>query len=208
MSYWILTIAGRVVSRTTVLRITNLERSTDEAKQRMKEFDERIRDLMKDKNHITRDDGERQLQDWDEYTDNVDQQFIDEFDNSSAWLDDKIPEEDQEFTPNMFDDTYLNKEIALPQGVGGGEDEHYGKATKRLRDAEGRPIGMANENPLLNTREYEVEFMDGHTEAITANLIAQHLYSQINEEGNRHMLLDDIIDHRRSLHVIDELNAQ
>jgi hypothetical protein len=66
---------------------------------------------------------------------------------------------------------------------------------------------MANDNPMLNTREYEVGFMDGHSEAIAANLIAQHLYSQIDKEGNRHMLLDDIIDHRRSEEAIDEADV-
>jgi hypothetical protein len=139
--------------------------------------------LMKDQIHIIQGDGEQQLQNWDEYTDNVEQQFIDELDNSSAMLlNNKILEEDQEFTPNMFDDTYLNKEIALPQGVGNGDNVHYGKVTKRLRDADGRPIGMANENPLLDTRECEVEFMDVHIEAIPANLLAQHVYSQINKK--------------------------
>jgi hypothetical protein len=197
MSYWILTLAGRVVSRTTVQRGTNLEQDTDEVKQRMTEFDERIRELLKDQNHVIQGEGEGQLQDWDDYTDNTDQAFIDDFD--SAVSDQNIPDADREVTPDVFHDTYLNNEIALPRGAGDGEDVHYGRVMKRLRDAEGRPIGMANENPMLDTREYKVEFMDGQSEAIAANLIAQHLYSQIDEEGNRHsMLLDDIVDHRRS----------
>ena len=49
MSYWVLSTAERVVSRTTVQRINNnLEKGTDEVKQRMKEFDERIMELLKD----------------------------------------------------------------------------------------------------------------------------------------------------------------
>ena len=205
MSYWILTNTGRIVSRTTVQRVTNLEQGTDEVRQRMKEFDANIRELLKDQNHVLQGDGERQLQDWEEYTDDVDQAFLDDFD--SAVSDETITEADRDFTPDVFDDMYLNKEIALPRGVGDGEDVHYGKVTKRLRDAEGRPIGTANEHPLLDTREYEVEFMDGHTEAIAANLIAQHLYSQIDDEGNRHMLLDDIIDHRKGVQAIDKEDA-
>ncbi|KAI2504020.1 Reverse transcriptase (RNA-dependent DNA polymerase) [Fragilaria crotonensis] len=205
MSYWILTLAGRVVSRTTVQRITNLEQGTDEVKQRMKEFDERIKELLKDQNHVIQGEGERQLQDWNEYTDDPDQAFADEFDRAVS--DERIIEEDQDFTPDTFDDSYINKEIALPRGAGDGEDVHYGRVTKRLRDADGRPIGMANENPMLDTREYEVEFMDGHSEALAANLIAQHLYSQIDEEGNRHMLLDDIVDHRRTAQAIDKADA-
>ena len=72
------------------------------------------------------------------------------------------------------------------RGAGDVSDIHFGKVTKRLRDAEGRPIGMACDNPLLDTREYTVEFLDGHSEALSANLIAQNLFSEIDEEGNRH----------------------
>ena len=205
MSYWILTIAGNVVSRTTVQRITNLEQGMTELKDRKKEYTEAIKDALQDQNHIILNEDGRQLQDWNDYTSAVDQAFIDDFD--SAISDEKIPEADQDFTPDVFDDTYLNKEIALARGAGDSEDVQYGKVTKRLRDAEGRPIGTANENPLLDTREYAVEFLDGHSESITANLIAQHLYSQIDDEGNRHILLDDIIDHRKGMQAIDKEDA-
>ena len=60
------------------------------------------------------------------------------------------------------------------------------KVTKRLRDAEGRPIGTAADNPLLDTsRAYTVEFPDGREESLTANLIAQNVYSQLDKEGTR-----------------------
>jgi hypothetical protein len=59
-------------------------------------------------------------------------------------------------------------------------------------------------NPLLDTCEYEVEFLDGHVESMSANLIAQHLFLQVNKEGNRHILLDDIIDFRRDGMAIDK----
>ena len=75
-------------------------------------------------------------------------------------------------------------------------DVQFGKVTKRLCDAEGRPLGMANVNPLLNKREYSVEFKDDVLESLSANLITQNFYSQIDAEGNRHILLEAIIDHQ------------
>ena len=99
---------------------------------------------------------------------------------------------------------YLNKEIAVADDEG---RVQYGKVTKRLRDAEGRPIGMAADNPLLDTRAYAVKFPDGREESLTANLIAQSLYSQIDEEGNKHLLLDDIIDYKRNETAIDKRDA-
>jgi hypothetical protein len=84
------------------------------------------------------------------------------------------------------------------RGAGDGEDVRFGRVTKRLCHADGLPMGMAHENPLLDTREYDVKFMDGYSESLSANLIAQNLYSQIDEEGARHVLLDDIVDHRQT----------
>ena len=42
------------------------------------------------------------------------------------------PDEDENFTPDAFDDTYLNMEIALPHGGGDPEDVQFAKVTKRL----------------------------------------------------------------------------
>ena len=33
-----------------------------------------------------------------------------------------------------------------------------GKVTKRARDNAGNPVGRANDNPIIDTREYIVEF--------------------------------------------------
>ena len=46
-------------------------------------------------------------------------------------------------------------EIALPKD---GESVQFAKVTKRLRDANGLPIGVARDNPILDTRIYEVKY--------------------------------------------------
>ena len=43
---------------------------------------------------------------------------------------------------------------------------------------------------------YEVEYQDGHTAALAANLIAENLFAQVDEEGNRSLLFDKIVDVR------------
>jgi hypothetical protein len=124
----------------------------------------------------------QQLQDWEDHTQAEDAEFAHEFSNTVE--DDRIPDADNLFTPNVFDNTFLGTEIALAQGAGLEEDVQYWKVIKRQQDVEGQPIGIAHVNLLLDTREFEVEFTNGHKEALSANLIAQHLYSQIDEEGN------------------------
>ena len=84
-------------------------------------------------------------------------------------------------------------ELALPRDDEGPE---FARVTKRLRDANGLPIGTSNDNPLMDTRIYEVEYLDGHKASLSANSIAQNLFATIDEEGNRYVLLDSIIDCR------------
>ena len=118
-----------------VQRITNLELSTDEVKTKCKEYDQRITDLLKDENHVIHQDGDLQLQDWNEFPIEDDPDFIEEFQHVIS--DPEITDKDENFTPDTFDDTYLNMEIALPHGSGDPEDTQFAKVTKRLRDAEG-----------------------------------------------------------------------
>jgi hypothetical protein len=41
-----------------------------------------------------------------------------------------------------------------------------------------------------------VEFQDGYKTSLAANAIAENLFAQIDDEGNRHVLFQEIIDHR------------
>ena len=200
MSDWILT------SRTTVQRVTNLEIGAHELKQQCMEYDKQLADIMKDDNHTMREQqDERQLQDWDDHTEDNHTEFAAQF--NGVISNSSIPEVDETFTPDTFHDTYLNKEVALTRGVNENCDVQFGKVTKRLCDAEGRPIGTANENPLIDRSENSVEFKYGISESLSANIIARNLYSQIDEEGNRHILLEDIIDHWQSNGAIDKDDA-
>jgi hypothetical protein len=69
--------------------------------------------------------------------------------------------------------------------------------TARKRDIDGNPTGVANANPILDTRAYVVTFDDGDVTELTANLIAESMYAQCDPDGNQYVLLDSIIDHRR-----------
>ena len=85
-------------------------------------------------------------------------------------------------------------ELAIPRGDN--PNPQYTKLIKRLRDANGIPIGTANENPILNSCMYKVEYQDGTRASLVANYIAKNLFTQVDQEGNRHVLLDEIIDYR------------
>jgi hypothetical protein len=72
-----------------------------------------------------------------------------------------------------------------------------GCMTGRKRDQDGNPVGCANDNPILDTRSYIFNFDDGDQTEVTANMIAESLYSQCDPDGNQYVLLEEIVDHQR-----------
>jgi hypothetical protein len=130
MSYWILMDAGRAIARTTVQRVTNLEQTTDEVRQRCQQFDQRVTEILNDANHIIPHGDNIVLQDWNDFPIKDDPDFVDEF--QCVVSDDKISNEDKHFTPDVFDDTYLNMEVALQRGGGDPDDKQFARVTKRL----------------------------------------------------------------------------
>ena len=72
-----------------------------------------------------------------------------------------------------------------------------GTVINRKRDHNGNPVGIRHDNPMLDTRGYEVEFSDGNVGEFTANMIAENIYASVDAEGNEHVLFDEIIDHKK-----------
>ena len=126
-----------------------------------------------------------------------DKDFQDEFEK--IFSNDDIKESNEDYTEETLNDTYLNIEVALARDSEGPE---YAKVTKRSQDANGIPIGTSNNNPILDTYLYEVEYQDGHKISLTANITAVNLYLQVNDEDNRHIFFDTIINHRSNVTVL------
>ena len=57
-------------------------------------------------------------------------------------------------------------------------------------------MGVRNNNPLLDSREYQIEFTDGANDTFIANLIAKNMLSQVDAEGHIYSTLSAIGDHR------------
>jgi hypothetical protein len=96
-----------------------------------------------------------------------------------------VPEADDEFDPDSFD-SYLNMELALERYDTTSE---LAKVTKHMKDPAGNPIGTAHDNPILDTRLYEVEYLDGHKAAMAANFIEENILAQVDHDGHCRMRL-------------------
>ena len=89
----------------------------------------------------------------------------------------------------------------------GGDRPELARVKKRLKDANGRPIGVANDNPILDSRMYEVEYRDGYVAAMAANVIAENLFAQVDQEGNRFVMLEEITGSRTNGDQVLQQNA-
>jgi len=101
------------------------------------------------------------------------------------------PDAEDLVTPEDYDN-YVGAHVNLPVG----DAMLYGNVKKRARDAHGNPFGKSNKNPILDTRLYEVEFVDGTIGTYAANVIAESMFAQCDAEGNQHVLLEEIVDHK------------
>ena len=106
---------------------------------------------------------------------------------------------DKDTDANEYDDEYLYQGIELEKGEN--DENRFAHVKKRAVDSDGKPIGKPNYDPRLDSRLYEIEYLDGNTEILSENTIAESLINDVDDESNKTSLLSEIIDHRRTQSV-------
>jgi hypothetical protein len=187
MCYYILPALGIPIVRSSVQPLPEADKMTDVAKEELKNLDLGIKEKI----------GERRPDTPDYFSDTYINEHEDEaafdplYDGTAAF--DPIPDEDVvniDYEPDAID-KYLTAQVQLPLG----DEMVLGTVIARKRDAHGNPIGKSAENPIFDTRIYQVQFPNNRIEEYTANIIAENLYSQVDMEGNQYVIIDEIIDH-------------
>jgi hypothetical protein len=188
--YWILPKSGAPIARTTVRPITDAELSTHDVQQEVSSYDASIRRKLGD--HLLTKENLSFAIDSDELRNAL---------SDVADDDDGIyqPVESEADRPDLdkFDEETLDKLLSTEVVLSKGDLQCVGKVINRKRDLDGNPIGRANTNPILDTRIYEVEFLDGTIAEYAANVLAEALYTQVDADGNRFLLLKEIVDHMK-----------
>ena len=87
----------------------------------------------------------------------------------------------------------MSAEVFLPKG----DVQIPAKVMGCKQNRDANPIGVAHSNPMLDTRVYEITFPNGHTKECAANVIVENIYSQVDVDGNRLLLLKAIMDHHK-----------
>ena len=201
MSYWILPESGIVMSCTTVQRVTHLEKQTDEYKKRMNDFQKTLDEkLLLDSSiipgKVTHDIPSSLMLSLE----NEDDEFLDEFNRviKDPDLTDEIDDHPSEYGVK---DTYLGMELGIRRDE---EGLHHALVKRRAVDDDNKPIGRPSNNPLLDSRQYEVEYSDGTIEVLTANIIAENLLAQVDDQGHRHLMIEEIEDHRKNRDAVSK----
>ena len=97
-------------------------------------------------------------------------------------------------------DHFIHAEVSLPKG----ENIQLARVIGLARNEDGSAIGMHDDNPMLNTLVYDVEFPGGTIKEYAANVIAENLYSQVDTDGRSYMLLDAIIDYKKNENAVSK----
>lgn len=188
MVYNVLNSKGNVVRRSSVAPVKPEELLVDDVIAQMKLHDDGIERRFGD---------EVSTPEFIQNVENIEHFTYDLFDDEDEPMlipvdpDLAAPEADEHPLPEVFDQ-YLSANILIER-LG---DAMRGTVKRRARDAHGLPIGIPNSNPILDSREYEVEYPDGTVDILTANTIAESLYSRVDAEGHEHLLMREIIEHK------------
>ena len=197
LAYVVITSSGIPMTRKSVWAIPPEQLKTDRVQADILELNQALDDRFGDKTLQLSSRGKVNATDLETIP------GIDEFlppPPPDLWVDDEAisfvnPDphlQDADGTTTEDTDKYLNAELLLPHG----ESMQRARVVRRKVGDDGTPVGLLNDNPILDSRMYEVQFPDGATQTVTANLIAENLYSQIDKEGRSHQVVKEVTDHR------------
>ena len=183
MAFDVLMIDVRPITCKDVWAIPEEDLKKPEIRKKLEEYDQKVNSKLSDPNHSPEElpNPPDELFEWDEDV------------NITPMEPEKQTDEADDYTLEELDE-YLTAEVLLPHG---GENVRA-KVIQRAKDADGIPIGKRHPNPILDTRSYEVEFPDGSTEVFNTNMIAEHLYSQVDDEGRSYQVIKEIVGHCRN----------
>ena len=192
MAQAILTSQGTVIPRRTIRKLNKAELHDETEKRKRQLFDDLIRSKLGDSMSLP--------------TDPIDTTYTpygDDTEPASV----QLPEDNDPIDTNgtaIFEkpitDRLIHAELNLPQG----ENLRNAKVVGRTQDSDGKPIGTYDDNPILNSMIYDVEFPDGEIREYSANLIAENMYAQVDANGHSHTLLDSIIDFSKDGNAVEK----
>ena len=186
MCYWLITESGKLVSKTSVEHVIRDDYLNSEIKKQIDKFNDKLDKSLDNTKFLLKDSPHSVDLDYDDDNHNhnviTNHRITPSNDEYGDMLTNNRPEADDEEAINK----YLTCELIMDVGSG---NERKGRVTKRSQGHDGEPIGVAHNKPFFDTREYDVEFIDGSIEKYAANIIAENIFAQVDDEGRYHLIL-------------------
>ena len=92
-------------------------------------------------------------------------------------------------------DEYINADLMLARE---GKGVVSARVIKKSLGPDGNAIVAFNNNKMLDTRIYDIMFMDGTVQQLSANRIALSMYEHVYSEGSTTKILDQVQRHRKT----------
>ena len=173
MPYYVLSSKVNMVTRSIVTPIPPKELKYDEIKERTGEYTEEMESLIGNFAHATQNNLNIQTGE-DPYESLFDEDSLPD-ENTDLMYTKEGKENDSPYTEDK--DKLINTKVQLPKdGI-----NQEGRVSSRNRDETGMLIGTVNSNPLLDSREYKVEFLDGSYGNYTTNTLIEYLYYHVDD---------------------------
>jgi hypothetical protein len=167
LCYQLLSASGRPIVGSTIQPLSRNEKKSEDIINRIKELDRMITDNI---SILPTQPTLEELRDIDVYAEDC-QPYIPVEPNA-------VKPEVDDFTPEDYENL-IAAEVLLPKG----DILVLAMEAGRKHDENGNPVGISNTNPLLDTRVFNIQFHDGHTEEYAANSIIENIYSQLDPNG-------------------------
>ena len=193
--YYVLTNKATVVARSTVTKVSSDEMKLSGISEMISEFKLNIKSAIGDFEEVLfKDDYIIELEQGNE---NIlaQESFPSVMEPDEGHKNGVNNDSNNEMLYTEADDWYIGVDVLLP---------HHGRlmegrVASRKRTADGKMLlGKMNPNPILDTRIYNVEFLDGTVEEFTTNLISESLFDNTDEEGYSYNIMKGIVGHRRN----------
>jgi hypothetical protein len=180
-----------IVARSTLFLIGDEVKRAQPTIERKQHFDEKVQDKI--------GDSRRQSEVKEDFDGLL--LLIEEVQEAERDADDDIVPLEAEPTRSNADnfrpesmDNRISASVLLSRGKGAVQ----AKVVIRMHRRDVNPVGMRHSNPILDTLEYQVEFWVRLTATYAANVIAENLYPQVDEDGCHFAILQEITDHKRN----------
>ena len=194
MAQWILTSKATVVPRRSPRPLSVAELNSPNEEKIRAIFDAVIEkrygnrfgmlETAKPSNNDGDDDNE-----WEPYSDSEEEKW------EVPEIEDTVDSQGRPLNQQPAYDKVLNQEIHLQ--LEQGKPKQRGVVKRRAAGPDMMERGRYDENPILNSMIYEVECDDGTLKEYAANVIAEHMWNSVDDDGYSSTMFDAIVDFKK-----------